>query len=253
MGTALLIGYAAVCAGLFFAQRSLVFPRPAPAPLPERVAKVVRIQGAHPTVALHLAAVEGAATVVHFHGNGSQLAYEEWLALACKEKGLGYFGVEFPGYGQAPGEPSEASVLGAAEGAVAWLETAGVPRERMVLFGQSLGTGPAVYLASKGVGRALVLATPYTSLADIAARAFPFVPVRLLMRDTFPAGAWARSVRQPALVFHGTKDRVIPYDLGAALAKALPKAELVTLEGVDHNDIWDQPGTLERALTFAAQ
>jgi uncharacterized protein len=245
-------GYALICGGLFAMQRSLVFPRPAPAPLSERLAKVVRIEGAYPTVAWHRPAPTGARTVVRFHGNGSQLASEEWLALECKERGLGFFGVEFPGYGQAPGEPSQEAVLASAEAAVTWLEKSGVAKDQMVLFGQSLGTGPALYLASKGWGRALVLATPYTSIADVAARQFPWLPVRLLLRDPFPAAEWAAQAKQPALVFHGTGDRVIPFEVGKALTKRLPRAELVVLDGVDHNDIWDKPGMVERALAFGA-
>lgn len=242
--------YLLVCGALYALQREMVFPRPAPGPLTERLAKVVRIEGAFPTVAWHLAAPKGAPTFVHFHGNGSQLSTEEWLAVECEQRGLGWFAVEFPGYGQAPGQPSEEAVLGAAESAVDWLAKQGVAREQMVLFGQSLGTGPAVYLASKGWGRALVLATPYTSLSDIGARAFWWLPVRLLMKDVFPAGEWAAKVEQPALVFHGTADQVIPFDIGEALAKKLPRAELVVLEGAGHNDIWDKKETLERALRF---
>lgn len=246
-------GYLALCAALFALQRQLVFPRPAPAPLTERLAKVVHIAGSQPTVAWHLAAPPGAPTVLHFHGNGSQLAHEEWLALRCKERGLGWLGVEYPGYGAAPGEPSEQSVLAAAEGAARWLEQRGVARADMALLGQSLGTGPAVYLASRGYGRALVLLTPYTALSDVGARAFPWLPVRLLMRDKMPAGEWAPKVSAPTLVFHGTADQVIPLEIGRGLAGAIGGAELVVLEGVGHDGIWDQPGVTERILEFLAR
>jgi uncharacterized protein len=250
---ALVSTYLLICVGLYALQRQMLFPRPHPALLTERLAKVVRIEGAFPTVAWHLPAREGSPTLVHFHGNGSQLSSEEWLAVECKERGLGWFAVEFPGYGQAPGEPSQASVLGAAEAAVQWLEKSGVKKEQMVMFGQSLGTGPSIYLASRGWGRALVLATPYTSIGDVGAGTFWWLPVKLLLRDDFPAGEWAAGVQQPALVIHGTKDEVIPFEIGSALAKKLPHAELVVLEGKGHNEIWDKKETLERALRFARE
>jgi uncharacterized protein len=246
---AVLVGaYVLVCGALYTLQRQMVFPRPGPAGLTGRLGTLVEIGGEFPTVALHL---PGTPTVVRFHGNGSQLATEEWLALECKQRGLGYFAVEYPGYPRAPGEPSQQAILSSALAAVGWLEKRGVAKDQMILFGQSLGTGPAVFLAARGWGRKLVLATPYTSIGDIGARAFPWLPVRLLIRDPFPAGQWAEGVKQPTLVFHGTSDSVIPFDIGAGLAKKISGAELIVLEGVDHNDIWDQPGMLDRALDFA--
>jgi pimeloyl-ACP methyl ester carboxylesterase len=244
--------YVLICVALYALQRQMLFPRPAPAALPERLAKVVKIDGPFPTVAWHLPAPAGAPTVVHFHGNGSQLANEEWMALECKQRGLGWFAVEFPGYGQAPGEPSQEAVIGASSAAIEWLEKSGVSKKDMVLLGQSLGTGAALYLASKGYGRALVLATPYTSIADIGARTFWWLPVRLLIRDPFPAAEWAAQATQPALVIHGTADQVIPFEIGEALSKKLPHAELLVLPGAGHNDIWDKQTTLDRALAFGA-
>jgi uncharacterized protein len=250
--TAIVGAYLLLCVALFFLQRSMVFPRPALKLLTERVAKVVHIEGVLPTIAWHVPAGPGNVTIVRFHGNGSQLADEEWLALECKSRELGYFAIEYPGYGVAPGEPSQDSVLAAAEAGVQWLEKSGVARTDMVLFGQSLGTAPAIYLAGKGYGRRLILATPYTSIGDIGARAFPFLPVRLLLRDNFPAGEWAASVSQLTKVIHGTEDEVIPYDIGKALADKLPNARLQTVVGAGHNTLWDKPERLVEALRFGA-
>ena len=242
--------YLLVCGALYALQRQMVFPRPSPTAPNVKNASVVQIGGEFPTIALYAPAPDGGATVVRFHGNGSQLASDQWLIPRCRARGLGYFAIEYPGYGQAPGEPSEESILSAAEAGVRWLEENGVPKNRMVLFGQSLGTGPAVYLASRGWGRAVILGTPYTSIADIGARRFPWLPVRMLLKDEFPAFKWGALVKQPTLAFHGTADGVIPFDIGESQSKNIPGAKLIVLKGVGHNTIWDQPGMLERALEF---
>ena len=245
-------GYLLICGGLYALQRRLVFPRPSPHELSERLAKVVQIPGPHPTVAWYREAPAGAPTVIHFHGNGTQLSGLDWFGQRCKQRGLGWFAVEYPGYGIAPGEISETSELAAAESAAQWLEKSGVGKRDMVLLGQSLGTGPAVYLASKGYGRAMVLITPYTAISDIGARNFPWLPVRLLMRDPIKALEWAPRVKIPTLAFHSTDDRVIPFQIGKGLVDAIPGAKLVVMNGVGHNGIWDPPGTTERILDFLA-
>lgn len=246
-------GYLLVCGALFALQRAMVFPRPKPIAASASHASLVTIPGQFPTVALYAPAPEGRLTVVRFHGNGSQLASDQWLVSRCRARGLGYFAVEYPGYGLAPGEPTEESILSAVEAGVLWLEQSGVRKDQMILFGQSLGTGPALYLASRGWGRAVILGTPYTSISDVGARHFPWLPVRALLRDRFPAVEWGAEVKQPTLVFHGTADEVIPFDIGAAQARSIPSAKLIVLKGVGHNTIWDQPGMLERALTFGIE
>lgn len=242
-------GYVALCGLLFAAQRRLLFPAPAERATPTGKSVLIEVPGGTPML---WRATEGAGpVVVHFHGNGEQVAWLGWLAEAYAGAGVSFAAVEYPGYPGAAGAPSEASILAAAHAALAHLTgPLGIAKERLVLEGQSLGSGVAVALAAEGWGRRLVLLTPYTSLPDVAARAFPYFPVRLLMRDRFDSASRAAGVERPVLVVHGTRDAVVPFDLGQALAAKFPHARFLEVPGAGHNDVWDVGPTLGEVLRF---
>jgi hypothetical protein len=204
---------------------------------------------------LHVPAPPGAPTVVHFHGNGDQLADQVVVARRFQEAGLGFYVMEYPGYGLAADRgPSEQRIYAAAETALAHLHTAlGVPREHTVLQGQSLGSGVAVEMARRGLGARLVLLTPYTSIADMGARMFPFLPARLLARDRFDSASKAPSLTLPVLIVHGTRDEVIPVDMGQTLGRLFPHATVRLVEGATHNDVFYAPGVLPELVRFARE
>jgi pimeloyl-ACP methyl ester carboxylesterase len=248
----LVAAYLGLCAMLFLFQRALVFPAPR-----ERVeasrGTIVLVPGGTPML---WSAVGGTGpVVVHFHGNGEQIGGLGWLAEALAERQVSFAAVEYPGYPGAPGTPSEVSIVAAAEKALEHLTgPMGIARERIVLSGQSLGTGVAVRLAANGWGTKLVLLSPYTSMPDIAVRGvFRVFPVRLLMRDRFESGALARRIDRPVLVLHGDRDEVVPFDLGQALSARFPHARFVEVRGAGHNDLWQHPPTTSEYLDFVAR
>jgi hypothetical protein len=254
----LVIAYVGLCALVFLNQRQLVFPVPPGAREPALPgATLLRIPGPEGSTvyALHVPAPDGAPTVVHFHGNGEQLADgSTWLAQRFQEVGLGFYAVEYPGYGlAAAGQgPSEKGIYAAAESALAHLRgQLGVPRERTVLQGQSLGSGVAVEMAKRGLGTRLVLITPYTSIVEVGARIFPWLPARLLVRDPFDNAAKAPGLKLPVLIVHGTRDEVIPVDMGQRLGTLFPNATTRILEGKRHNDLLDRPAVLQEMMEFA--
>lgn len=252
----LVIGYVALCLLLYFTQRDMLFPAPPGAREPALPgATLLRIPGPESTTAFafHVPAPEGAPTVVHFHGNGEQLADEAWLAERFQEAGFGFYGVEFPGYGLAAGQgPSEKGAYVAAEAALEHLHRElGVPRERVVLEGQSLGSGVAVEMAQRGHGARLVLITPYTSIVDMGAKLFWWLPVRLLAKDVFDSASKAPGLTLPVLIVHGTRDEVIPTEMGRKLGTLFPNATVRLIEGMHHNDVIHAPGVLEEVMRFA--
>lgn len=241
--------YLALCGLLFAFQRSLVFPAPKEL-FPAKNLERVDVPGA--TFMLWKRVEGEGPVVVHFHGNGEQVGYLGWLADAWAERGVSFVAVEYPGYPGTTGGPSEDGLVEAGAAALEQLTKLGIERSRIVLVGQSVGTGVAVALAAKGWGTRLVLLSPYTSLPEVAAKAFSFVPVRLLMRDRFDSASRAGQVKIPTLIVHGTRDEVIPFELGERLSKAISGAKFVSVEGAGHNDLWDRDATSQAIFEFVS-
>jgi uncharacterized protein len=245
--------YLGLGALLFLLQRALLFPAPREAaPLVGR-GKILQVPGGTPML---WRPVEGTGpVVVHFHGNAEQIASEAWLGEELARRGVSFAAVEYPGYPGATGGPSEEGIVAAAEKALQHLTTTmGVSPERVVLSGQSLGTGAAVVLASRGWGTRTVLLSPYTSLPAVAGSGIlRLFPTRLLMRDRFDSEALAPGIHHPVLVLHGDRDEIVPFELGKALAGRFPQARFVRIEGAGHNDLWDHAPTAAEYHAFVAQ
>jgi pimeloyl-ACP methyl ester carboxylesterase len=254
-----LVLYAGLAALAFLCQRTLMYPAPSN-PVEPRAegATLERIEGPGGTTvyALYAPAARGAPTIVHFHGNGEDLAAQGWFVDAMRAAGLGAFPVEYPGYGWAQGAPlGEDAIYASAEAALVYLETKlGVCRDAIVLQGQSLGTGVAAEMARRGHGAKLVLVSPYTSMVDMAALVTPFLPVRWLVRDRYDTLRKAPALDLPTLVIHGTSDEVIPFEMGRLVAARLPKAEFVSIPDGHHADLFFRSGRealLARIVAFA--
>ena len=177
-------------------------------------------------------------TVLVFNGNAGNRAYRGPLAAALRRHGLQVLLVDYRGYGGNPGSPTEEGLAADSRAALAYL--AGRPdvdASRIVYFGESLGTAVAVDLAVEHPPAALVLRSPFTSMADIGQHHYPFLPVRLLLRDRFASIDRIQRIQVPLLVIAGAHDRIIPIENSRRLydAAAAPKTLLV-IPDADHND-----------------
>jgi len=192
-------------------------------------------------------------TVLLLHGNGGNLSHRAFGATPFHAAGYGVLLAAYRGYGGSPGQPSEAGLLADALGALDFLGRAGVPAERVVLLGESLGSGVAVALAAERRVAAVLLEAPFTSAGDVAQRAYPFVPARALIRDRFDSAARIARIGVPLLVVHGEADAVVPVDLGRRLfALAAEPKRGVFLPGAQHNDLLAH-GLREIELAFLAE
>src|SRR6516164_2444314 len=165
--------------------------------------------------------------------------------------GSGLVALSYRGYGGSSGAPTEAGLVNDALAAYAFTR-ARYPAERIVLWGESLGTGVAVALAAqKPVGH-LILQSPFTSAADVGAHTYWFVPVRLLMKDQFRSDLRIGEVTAPVLVLHGERDDIVPMALAERLYGLInaPK-RFVRFAGVGHNDLGAQ--AVEAAKQFLGE
>lgn len=149
--------------------------------------------------------------------------------------GYGVFVLDYRGYGGSEGSPSEDGLYSDAEAARAWLLERG--RARLVYHAESLGTGVAVELARRHPPEGLVLEAAFDSAAAVAKTVYPFLPVDLLMKDRFDSDAKIGELQCPLLMLHGTRDQVVPFELGERLFALAPQPKrFVRLEGAGHND-----------------
>jgi uncharacterized protein len=234
---ALSVLYLTGLASLFTIQRSLIYPAPdRPWPSAEGFATV-----SYPTAdglplrAFYRAAAPGKPTIVFFHGNGDSLSGSLVATQAYAAAGYGLLLHEYRGYAGNPGSPNEAGLYADGRAARVWLAGKGVPLDKQVLIGFSLGTGVATQLALEQPPAALVLISPYTSIPDAVAFRFRgLIPAQLLVRDRFETAAKLGQVRAPILILHDRDDASIPVTQGQRLTSLAPGAKLVLFSGYGH-------------------
>lgn len=245
-GLSLVIGYGALTGAAYALQRKLLFPAPqpprAPSPSQGKLIKTTSSSG-NEVFVLWSFTTQDRPTIVHFHGNGEQLADIGNLAQWFYSEKINMLAVEYPGYGLASEQsPSEEELYLSAEEALRYLrEQLLIPVEQTILMGQSLGTGVATEMARRGHGARLILLSPYTSIPDVAAHVIPVFPVRKLLKDRFATAEKASQITIPVKIIHGEKDALIPAQMGKTLGTLFPHAVVEIVTGAHHNDLFSPP------------
>lgn len=189
----------------------------------------------------------GRPVLLYFSGNAGNISDRADRFRQVVGSGFGLLAPSYRGYPGSGGAPSEAALVADALEAFDWLAGRGY---EIVIHGESLGTGVAANVAAERDARALVLEAPYTATLDIAAAAYPWVPVSLLMHDQFLSREHIKRVTEPVLIVHGTADSVIPVEYGRRLfEEAGEPKELAIFEGAGHSDLWER-GLWPRLLQF---
>ena len=237
--------YAGVVGGMYLIQRSLMYhpvgdlPAPAAVGLGDMEAVTLRTADGLELVSWYRpAARPELPELVFFTGNAGNISWRAERIRRFLDAGFGVLLVSYRGFGDNPGKPTEAGLYADGRAALAFLEAREVPGERIALFGESLGTGVAVRMASEHEVGAVVLESPYTSTADVGQRAYPIIPVKLLMKDRFDSLSRIATIDAPLLVIHGEADRVIPAVLGRELfAAAVEPKTAVFIPGATHDSL----------------
>jgi uncharacterized protein len=255
----LLIGVLVVFGGfvalMYVAQRSLMyFPdrqriAPAAAGLPQAEEAVLDTTDGERVIVWHIPPKGDRPVVLYFQGNGGGLNLRADRFRALTADGTGLIALNYRGYGGSTGSPTEDGLIADAEAVYAFAASR-YPAERIVPWGESLGSGVAVALASSHkVGR-LMLEAPFTSAADVGSRVYWFLPVSLLMKDQFRSDLRIPKVSVPVLIVHGTGDTVVPFALGERLfTLANEPKRFVRIERGGHSDL-DRFGALNAVRAF---
>ncbi|MFC4554836.1 alpha/beta hydrolase [Georgenia faecalis] len=243
---ALVVVAVGLVGALWFGQRALIYhpdgtsPPPAAAVLPDGRDVVLRTSDGLELGAYHRPPSPGCATTVLVTpGNGGNRGGRAPLARALAEQGFGVLLLDYRGYGGNPGAPTEQGLARDARAARTFLLAEGVAPDALVYLGESLGAAVAAELAAAHPPAALVLRSPFTTLAAAGQAAYG-LPVGVLLRDRYPVVDHVAQVRAPTAVVYGTADTIVPADQSREVARTARKAGVdvveVTVDGGGHND-----------------
>lgn len=252
------LGYGALLALMYIFQRQLMyFPdarrtAPAQAGLPQ--AEEIQLTSADGAklIAWHVAPRGGKPVVLYFQGNagGPDLRVGRFTWLIAD--GTGLVALNYRGYGGSSGKPSEDGLVRDAVAAYEFAAARYAP-QRIVLWGELLGTAVAVALAATHAVGGLILDAPFTSAAEVGAAAYPFLPVRWLIKDAFHSDRRIARVKAPILVLHGERDSIVPIEFGERLYALAPGPKrMVRFPQGGHVDL-DDHGAVEAVKKFLAQ
>lgn len=253
------IGYAAPVAWLAIKQRELVFRVSTLRTTPEQAgfsrAKEVAVKTAdgETLVGWFIPPATGKPFLIYLHGNAGTLEKRAVRLQRMTDDGAGLIAIEWRGYGGSTGAPSQAGLLADTRAAYEFARAAGAAAGQIVVVGESLGTGPALWLAGERKLAGVVLDSPYSSIVDIGADIYWMFPVRWVSRDPFPAAEWAKRVTVPVFAVAGEQDRTIPIRYARKLMAAIsaPKT-FIEIPGAEHV-VLGLPDILPKANAWIAE
>jgi fermentation-respiration switch protein FrsA (DUF1100 family) len=192
----------------------------------------------------------GEKTVLYFHGNGDNISGRLSHAKLWHDLGFSMLLIDYRGYGESTGEPIEVGLYTDALAAWEYLTIErGIPAEQIVVVGESLGGGVATWLSSHRPNAGLILDATFTSVPDVAARQYPWLPVRLLSRNHFRSIDRIEDIHTPILILHSREDRLIPFEHGQRLyEKANEPKTFVELRGPHASGLGGDPETYRTAI-----
>jgi len=219
--------YVMVMAALYLVQRSLLYlpdshrPLPSAAGVPEMsTVRLTTSDGLDLLAWWRPPQSPTAPVLVYFQGNAGNIGYRGPKVRPYIDRGWGVLLTTWRGYSGNPGSPDEDGLYTDARAALRFVAEQGITPRRTALYGESLGSGAAIEMATNFRAGAIVLESPFTSVVDVAARQFFMFPLQLLVRDRFDNLAKIGRVLSPLLVVHGERDMVVPVRLGRRLLEA---------------------------------
>lgn len=190
--------------------------------------------------AIHFRSENPKGVILYFHGNKGDLQRWGIITEYFVEKQYDVFVMDYRTYGKSVGVLNEEALYNDASFLYNYLSSK-YSENDITVYGRSLGTTFATFVASKNHPKQLILESPYYSIVDIAERRFPFIPVNKLMNYQFPTFNFIKDVTCSTFIFHGTSDRVVPFSSGQKLFEVSPQSitKFISIDGASHNDLVD--------------
>ena len=250
-----IICYVALLAALYFLQRNLIYYPSKSRPNLENFKEVyteVKTQTKEGLWLSHWFAKQSPPYIIVFHGNAGHIEGRAYKFQFLIDQGYSVLLAGYRGYGLNPGRPSEKHLIGDSVLVLEWLlQKEEIQSQEVILIGESLGSGTAVAVAEKHPVKALIFDSAFSSACDVAKSLYPFVPVRLLLKDSWDSFARIKKVKAPLLFIHSKKDSTIPFRFGKKLFDTAnePKKH-IWLKDSDHNSNLEQSSVRSSIIDF---
>ena len=153
-------------------------------------------------------------TILFLHGNAGSLENRIHKINHFKDMNVNFLLVAWRGFSGNKGTPTEKGLYEDAESAVRWLKSKGVRENNIIVYGESLGTGVATEIAQNKNFAGIILESPFTSMIDAAKDKYPYLPVRLLLKDRYESNKKIKNINSPILIMHGKVDNIVPFYMG---------------------------------------
>lgn len=153
-------------------------------------------------------------TILYLHGNAGKLENRIHKLNHFKNMDVNFLIIAWRGFSGNEGKPSEKGLYEDGKSAIMWLNSLGVVKEDIIIYGESLGTGIATEIAQNKNFSGLVLETPFTSMVEAAKNFYPYIPVGLILKDKYKNDEKIKNITIPILVMHGEADQIVPFWMG---------------------------------------
>ncbi len=178
--------------------------------------------------------------VLFFHGNMRNVEYYKKYPPLFTRNGYELWMIDYPGFGKSTGPRTEPAIYQQAL-AMYSLAVKEISKDSLLVYGKSIGTGIASFLASHKPCNHLILETPYYNIPALARHYFPVYPVVSMTRFTFPVNTYLSGIQIPVTIFHGTEDEVVPFSQSLQLAREHPNIDFISIDKGKHNNLFDFP------------
>lgn len=193
---------------------------------------------------------ESETILVYYHGNAGSVCDRAFVKDRLKDAGNSLLFVEYTGYSGDTRKPSKNLILQDVKNAKEFISQSG--HEKIVLMGTSLGSAISTYHQTLQEPEKLILLSPFDSLSEVGKIHYPFLPIRLLLREEYDTAEWLRDYTGEIMIIHGTQDEIIPIKLSKRLYNLVPShnKNYITVKGATHNNLLHQPEVWEAVIDF---
>ena len=189
-------------------------------------------------------------TLLFFHGNAGDLKNRIYKLNDISKLDLNYLIIAYRGFSGNKGEPNEIGLYKDSEAAKKWLNNIGVSDKDIILYGESLGTAVAVDLASKHNFAGIILESPFTSMVKLSKIYYPYLPVKILLKDKYESIKKIDKINFPKMVMHGDKDKIVPFSMGKEMFEKFSEPKLSYFRKDDDHMMEFDEELLEKIKNF---